>query len=498
MSDETAAKVDRMLRKVVSERDGTGNLADVEGYDVAGKTGTAEKIDPTTGKYNHLLYTSSFVGYAPADDPQLLVAVVRRRAHRGFLLRWRRGRPRVRRDHGVRPAKAENPSLSGRGARGSIPTRMTLDELIGSGPGGRVLPPPDGIPAGGTQITSVVQSPGDAGPGSLFCAVRGLRADGHDFAAEAVARGAAALLVERPLDLPVPQVLVDDSRLGMALAAAAIHGHPSRAMAVVGVTGTNGKTTSAFLLHAVLEAAGRRCGLIGTIEARIGGEVVPMHHTTPDAIELQALFARMRDAGDTACAMEVSSHALTQRRVAGTRFAAALFTNLTRDHLDYHPDVEHYYAAKRGLFARPAGEGEDPPGAANLDDEFGRRLARETGALGYAIDAPAEVRPVAGGRARDRHPRHDGHPARAGRDREPPARPLQPGEPLRSYRGGRAAGAAARRARCGHRVGGRRTRSLRGHRGRPALPGDRRLRTHARLARQRPARGPGHRVGRAV
>ncbi len=259
-----------------------------------------------------------------------------------------------------------------------------------------MLPPPEGTPPTGTvTITSVVQRPADAGPGALFCAIRGLRADGHDFAAEAVARGAAAVLVERPLDVAVPQVLVDDSRLGTALAAAALHGHPSRALEVVGVTGTNGKTTSAFLLHAVLEAAGRRCGLIGTIEARVGGATVPVHHTTPDAIDLQELFARMRDAGDTACAMEVSSHALSQRRVAGTRFAAALFTNLTRDHLDYHPDVEHYYAAKRSLFARPAGEGDDPPGAANLDDEYGRRLARDTGALGYAVEAPADVRPAA-------------------------------------------------------------------------------------------------------
>ena len=240
---------------------------------------------------------------------------------------------------------------------------------------------------------------------------------------------------------------MDDSRLGTALAAAALRGHPSRALEVVGVTGTNGKTTSAFLLHAVLEAAGRRCGLIGTIEARVGGEVVPVHHTTPDAIELQALLARMRDAGDTACAMEVSSHALSQRRVAGTRFAAALFTNLTRDHLDYHPDVEHYYAAKRGLFARPAGEGDDPPGAANLDDEFGRRLARETGALGYAVEAPADVRPARVRGPRDRHPRDLRHPAGPLRRREPPARPLQPRQPGGRGGGRRAARAAARRRR---------------------------------------------------
>jgi UDP-N-acetylmuramoyl-L-alanyl-D-glutamate--2,6-diaminopimelate ligase len=272
---------------------------------------------------------------------------------------------------------------------------MTLEELIGSGPGGRLVPAdPATAHPGATVITSIVHRAGDAGPGSLFCALPGLRADGHDFAAEAVARGAAAAMVERPLaGLAAPQVVVGDSRLGMALAAAALVGRPSEALTVVGVTGTNGKTTSAFLLRAVLEAAGHRCGLIGTIEARVGGIVEPVQHTTPDAVDLQALLARMRDAGDTACAMEVSSHALMQRRVAGTRFAAALFTNLTRDHLDYHPGVEDYFAAKRRLFARPADEGADPPGAANLDDEFGRRLVRETGLLGFAIDAPAEVRP---------------------------------------------------------------------------------------------------------
>ena len=272
---------------------------------------------------------------------------------------------------------------------------MTLEELIGGGPGGRLVPAdPATTDPGATVITSIVHRAGDAGPGSLFCALPGLRADGHDFAAEAIARGSAAAMVERALEgLAAPQVVVADTRLGMALAAAALAGRPSEALAVVGVTGTNGKTTSVFLLRAVLEAAGHRCALIGTIEARVGGMAEPVTHTTPDAIELQALLARMRDAGDTACAMEVSSHALMQRRVAGTRFAAALFTNLTRDHLDYHPDVEDYFAAKRRLFARPADEGADPPGAANVDDEFGRRLVAETGSLGFAVDAPAEVRP---------------------------------------------------------------------------------------------------------
>ncbi|WP_217913051.1 UDP-N-acetylmuramoyl-L-alanyl-D-glutamate--2,6-diaminopimelate ligase [Miltoncostaea marina] len=271
---------------------------------------------------------------------------------------------------------------------------MTLEDLIREVPGARPAATPSGAPApGAVAIASVVHRADAAGPGALFCAIPGIRADGHDFAADAVARGAAALLVERPLDLPVPQVVVPDARLGAALAASAVHGHPSRDLQVVGVTGTNGKTTCAVLLRAVLEASGRPCGLVGTIEVRVGGDAVPAAHTTPDPIALQGLFARMRAAGDRACAMEVSSHALDQRRVAGTRFAAALFTNLTRDHLDYHPDVESYYLAKRALFARPEGEGDDPPGAANLDDPYGARLARETGALGYAADSPADVRP---------------------------------------------------------------------------------------------------------
>ncbi len=329
---------------------------------------------------------------------------------------------------------------------------MTLDELIGSG-----------------AITSVVHRASEAGPGALFCALPGLRADGHDYVAEAASRGAAAAVVERQVPgVAIPQVVVPDARLAMALAAAAVAGHPSDDLLVVGVTGTNGKTTSAFLLRAVLEAAGHRTGLIGTIEARVGGQVLPVAHTTPDAVELQALFGRMRDAGDTACAMEVSSHALMQRRVAGTRFAAALFTNLTRDHLDYHPDVESYFAAKRRLFARPEEEGPDPPGASNLDDEFGARLARETGALGFAVDAPAPVRPAGVARPGDGDRDDRRHPARAGRDREPSARPLQPGQHHRGRRPGRAARAAARGGGGRNRVGARRARAVRGDRRGPA------------------------------
>jgi UDP-N-acetylmuramoyl-L-alanyl-D-glutamate--2,6-diaminopimelate ligase len=269
---------------------------------------------------------------------------------------------------------------------------MILNTLSASIPGAHLRSSrPDGEL---TDISRIVYRADQAVRGTVFACLRGVRADGHDFAPQAVANGVSALLVERPLDLDVPQVLVPDGRLAMAQAAAVLEGDPSHHMAVVGVTGTNGKTTSAFLLHAVLQAAGRQTGMLGTIEARVGGVVEAVRHTTPESVDLQHLLARMRDAGDTACAMEVSSHALAQRRVAGLRFAAALFTNLTRDHLDYHADVEEYYLAKRALFIRPDGEGPNPPGAANLDDEFGRRLAAESGALGFAVDRPADVHPV--------------------------------------------------------------------------------------------------------
>ena len=273
---------------------------------------------------------------------------------------------------------------------------MNVRELVQAVPGARLLAPGGGdapSPADGEPaLRRVAPRAADAAPGDLFVCVRGVGADGHDFAPAAVAAGAAALVVERPLPLPVPQVLVPDARLALALAAAALAGRPAHRLTVVGVTGTNGKTTSAYLLRAVLEAAGHRAGLVGTVGAVVGGRPVPAGHTTPGPVGLHALFADMVAAGDTACAMEVSSHALAQRRVAGVPFAAAVFTNLTRDHLDYHRDVDDYFAAKRRLFDRPTGEGDDPPGTANRDDPWGARLADELGLLGHAVDAPADVR----------------------------------------------------------------------------------------------------------
>jgi UDP-N-acetylmuramoyl-L-alanyl-D-glutamate--2,6-diaminopimelate ligase len=209
--------------------------------------------------------------------------------------------------------------------------------------------------------------------GSVFLAARGERADGHDFAAEAVARGAVALVVERGLDLPVPQVVVRDSRAAMAPAADAFFGEPSRELEVVGVTGTSGKTTTSHLLFAILAAAGRRPGLLGTVEARVGGERRGVVRTTPEAIDLQRLFREMLDAGDRSCAMEASSHASVLHRLDHVRFAVLVFTNLSQDHLDFHGDMEPYFEAKRRLFlVEPR-----PVAVVNVGDEYGRRLAQE-------------------------------------------------------------------------------------------------------------------------
>jgi UDP-N-acetylmuramoyl-L-alanyl-D-glutamate--2,6-diaminopimelate ligase len=222
-----------------------------------------------------------------------------------------------------------------------------------------------------------------AGPGTVFFAVPGERADGHDFAAAAVERGAVALVVERRLDLPVPQLVVRDSRAAMAPAAEAFFGEPTRELEVVGVTGTSGKTTTSFLLFAILAAAGRRPGLLGTVEARVGGERRGVVRTTPEAIDLQRLFREMLDAGDRSCAMEASSHASVLHRLDRVCFAALVFTNLSQDHLDFHGDMESYFEAKRRLFlAEPR-----PIAVVNVGDEYGRRLAQE---LPEAITFTAE------------------------------------------------------------------------------------------------------------
>jgi UDP-N-acetylmuramoyl-L-alanyl-D-glutamate--2,6-diaminopimelate ligase len=227
-------------------------------------------------------------------------------------------------------------------------------------------------------------------PGTLFFCVPGFTRDGHRFAPDAIARGAVALVVERPLGLGVPEIRVASVREAMAPAAAAFYGDPTARLRTVGVTGTNGKTTTAFVTRALLEAGGTPTGLLGTVKSVIGGAEREVVRTTPEAIDLQRTFAEMLDSGDEACAMEVSSHALHLHRADAIHFAAAIFTNLTQDHLDFHRTMEEYFAAKRRLFVR-----EEPPRHAivNLDDPYGARLAAELdGPITFAIDRPADYR----------------------------------------------------------------------------------------------------------
>src|SRR3954447_14103524 len=253
---------------------------------------------------------------------------------------------------------------------------MTLRELLGDGP--------DVVVTGLAFDNRLVE------PGTLFFCVPGSTRDGHDFAPDAISRGAAALVVQRPLGLGVPEVRVDDVRAAMAVAAARFHGDPTARLRVAGITGTNGKTTTAFLTRALLEASGLRCGLLGTVKCVVGGDERPVVRTTPEALDLQRTFAEMLDAGDEACAMEISSHALELRRADGIHVAAAVFTNLTQDHLDFHPDMEAYFQAKRLLFSSPLTQVR----IANADDPYGRRLIEEFDCLTFGIASEADYRAV--------------------------------------------------------------------------------------------------------
>jgi UDP-N-acetylmuramoyl-L-alanyl-D-glutamate--2,6-diaminopimelate ligase len=232
-----------------------------------------------------------------------------------------------------------------------------------------------------------------AGPGVVFVALRGLKVEGVTFAPQAIESGAAAVVAEQPAPAPVtvPWVVVRDARQALALMAAEFFAHPSHQMTVVGITGTNGKTTTSYLTRAIFEAAGVKTGLMGTVTYRIGHLAFEATRTTPEAPELQGFMREMVSAGCGACVMEVSSHALALRRVDGIRFAAGVFTNLTRDHLDFHADMEDYFAAKRRLFAMLAGES---PAVINVDDPRGATLVDSTThPVTYGIHKPADVSP---------------------------------------------------------------------------------------------------------
>ncbi|MDQ5821121.1 MAG: UDP-N-acetylmuramoyl-L-alanyl-D-glutamate--2,6-diaminopimelate ligase [Actinomycetota bacterium] len=259
---------------------------------------------------------------------------------------------------------------------------MRLDEAIA------VLEPSEIVGDGPVEVVDLAYDVREVTPGALFFCVHGAKADGHDFAAEAVGRGAVALVVERPLELDVAQLVVGDSRAAMAVVADAFFGHPTRDLTVAAVTGTNGKTTTALLMFSILEAAGKRPGLLGNIERRVGGERRQAKLNTPEAIDLQRLLREMLDAGNGSVSMEASSHASTLHRLDQTRFAVLVFTNLTQDHLDFHGSMDDYFEAKRRLFAQA------DTAAVNVGDPYGRRLADELpDALTFGVAGGAAVGP---------------------------------------------------------------------------------------------------------
>ncbi len=269
---------------------------------------------------------------------------------------------------------------------------MTLGDVIDTVRDLSVQAPAQGINRT-APVTAIAYDSRRVVPGAVFVALKGLRADGDAFVEQAVSRGAQAVVSEspRPDAVSIAWCAVSDARLALALLADRFFDHPSRRMPVVGVTGTNGKTTTAYLLAAILDAAGLRAGMLGTVAYRIGGEDREASRTTPEAPDVQQLLNEMLAHGCGSAVMEVSSHALSLKRVDGMRFAAGVFTNLTRDHLDFHADMEAYFAAKRRLFEMLP---ERAPAVINLDDPRGAWLvSMSRRPVTYAVSAAADVTP---------------------------------------------------------------------------------------------------------
>jgi UDP-N-acetylmuramoyl-L-alanyl-D-glutamate--2,6-diaminopimelate ligase len=254
---------------------------------------------------------------------------------------------------------------------------MQLERLIAA------LAPTDVVGGAAVEIRELAYDAREVPRGSLFFCIRGSAADGHDFAADAVAGGAAALVVERRLDVEVPQLVVPSVRAAMPRAAVEFFGNPTAELPVAAITGTNGKTTTAYLLWSILSAAGESPALLTNIERRLGGETRPVGLNTPESIDLQRLFRQMLGVGNRSCVMEATSLASVMGRLEGTRFAVLVFTNLTQDHLDFHGTMEEYFEAKRRLFAQTR------TAVVNVGDAYGARLATEMpGAVTFASDDP--------------------------------------------------------------------------------------------------------------
>ncbi len=271
---------------------------------------------------------------------------------------------------------------------------MTLRDVVDTLRALLAMPPAPALEAAAdSPLSAIAYDSRRVVPGSVFVALRGLKTDGGAFTEQAVSRGARAIVSESPppTGAATPWIVVRDARLSLALLADRFFDHPSRRMPVIGVTGTNGKTTTSYLLCSILDAAGFRAGMLGTVAYRIAGEDREASRTTPEAPDVQQLLNEMLERGSKSAVMEVSSHALSLKRVDGMRFAAGVFTNLTRDHLDFHADMEAYFAAKRRLFEMlPSGA----PGVINLDDPRGPALVEiASRPVTYAINGTADVTP---------------------------------------------------------------------------------------------------------
>ncbi len=313
---------------------------------------------------------------------------------------------------------------------------MKLSQLLLRLPSARLRGDPN------LEISEVTHDSRRAVPGSLFVAIRGLATDGNQFVEAARKKGASAVCSEQPPTGEGTWVAVEDAREALALLSAANLGDPAGQLELVGITGTNGKTTTSYLVDAALRAAGETSGLLGTVEYRIGDRVSEAVRTTPESSDLQALFRQMVDEGCRRAVLEVSSHSLALKRVHGLAFKVAVFTNLTRDHLDFHGDMESYFAAKRLLFAsllRPEGRA-----LVNLDDDRGAELVKASRApvWTYSLEKPQadlvaeELRlSLEGARFRARTPASSAPPGR--RARRPGTRPCPRGRSSRPSRGSR-------------------------------------------------------------
>jgi UDP-N-acetylmuramoyl-L-alanyl-D-glutamate--2,6-diaminopimelate ligase len=247
------------------------------------------------------------------------------------------------------------------------------------------------------EISGITYDSRRVAPGMVFVAIPGQNFDGHDFIFTAIDRGASAVICQQNDFAPqrATKIKVSDAREALARVAATYYDHPSAKLKMIGVTGTNGKTTVAFMVKHILETAGIRCGLMGTVRYEIGERIIPAHRTTPEALEIHEMLTQKHRAGCQACVMEVSSHALDQKRVHGVEFDVAIFTNLTQDHLDYHGTMENYFQAKKVLFDSLIASSKRGCSVINIDDSFGQQLARGTAAevrLTYGLAETAKIR----------------------------------------------------------------------------------------------------------